>query len=87
LWDDYRTLAIQSGLRACWSIPILSHEGTVLGSFAMYYTEVRSLHLEVIAEGVETGEQAFFLGSHGCLSAQGNYYGKPVASDAFAKLL
>ncbi|HCE07045.1 MAG TPA: hypothetical protein DEQ40_00290 [Oxalobacteraceae bacterium] len=53
----------------------------------MYYTEVRSLHLEVIAEGVETGEQAFFLGSHGCLSAQGNYYGKPVASDAFAKLL
>ena len=47
----------------------------------------RSLHLEVIAEGVETAEQAFFLGSLGCWSAQGYYYGKPVASDAFAKLL
>lgn len=45
------------------------------------------LRLAVIAEGVETNEQASFLESHGCLSAQGYYYGKPVASDAFAALL
>ncbi|HCN87903.1 MAG TPA: hypothetical protein DIT28_01815 [Oxalobacteraceae bacterium] len=49
LWDDYCALASQSGLRACWSIPILSHEGTVLGSFAMYYTEVRSPNPEELS--------------------------------------
>jgi EAL domain-containing protein (putative c-di-GMP-specific phosphodiesterase class I) len=47
----------------------------------------KSLHLEVIAEGVETAEQARFLASHGCLSAQGYYYGRPVATEAFATLM
>ncbi len=42
LWEDYRDLAAPHGLRACWSTPILSHEGRVLGSFAMYYREPRS---------------------------------------------
>ncbi len=37
LWEDYRELATLSGLRACWSTPILSGMGKVLGSFAMYY--------------------------------------------------
>src|SRR5712692_6708231 len=37
LWEDYRDLASASGLRACWSTPILSARGKVLGSFAMYY--------------------------------------------------
>ena len=39
LWEDYRELAAGSGLRACWSTPILSGRGKVLGSFAMYYHE------------------------------------------------
>lgn len=39
LWEDYRGLAAASGLRACWSTPILSGRGKVLGSFAMYYRE------------------------------------------------
>ncbi|HKD08469.1 MAG TPA: PAS domain S-box protein [Bryobacteraceae bacterium] len=42
LWEDYRGLASQFGLRACWSTPIISHKGQVLGSFAMYYHEPRS---------------------------------------------
>jgi len=42
LWEDYRELAIASGLRACWSTPILSGRGKVLGSFAMYYQEPRT---------------------------------------------
>ena len=42
LWDDYRELALKSGLRACWSTPILSGRGKVLGSFAMYYQEPRT---------------------------------------------
>jgi len=41
LWEDYRELAESSGLRACWSTPILSAKGKVLGSFAMYYREPR----------------------------------------------
>ena len=41
LWEDYRDLAASSGLRACWSTPILSARGKVLGSFAMYYAEPR----------------------------------------------
>jgi PAS domain S-box-containing protein len=42
LWADYREIAKQYGLRACWSTPILSQQGEVLGTFAMYYREVRS---------------------------------------------
>jgi PAS domain S-box-containing protein len=36
LWTDYRDLAAAQGLRACWSTPILSSEGRVLGTFAIY---------------------------------------------------
>ncbi|HZJ38605.1 MAG TPA: GAF domain-containing protein [Chthoniobacterales bacterium] len=41
LWADYRELAQICGLRACWSTPILSPRGDVLGSFAMYREETR----------------------------------------------
>jgi len=41
LWTDYRDLAKICGLRACWSTPILSARGDVLGSFAMYRQENR----------------------------------------------
>jgi len=42
LWDDYREHATAIGMRACWSTPIMSSKGKVLGSFAMYYREPRS---------------------------------------------
>ena len=42
LWADYRDLALAHGLRACWSTPILSSDGRVLGTFAIYYREPRS---------------------------------------------
>jgi len=41
LWADYKGLAAAHGLRSCWSTPILSHQGAVLGTFAMYSTAVR----------------------------------------------
>jgi PAS domain S-box-containing protein len=41
LWADYRELARICGLCACWSTPILSQQGDVLGSFAMYRQETR----------------------------------------------
>jgi GAF domain-containing protein len=42
LWDDYREHAVAIGMRACWSTPIMSSKGKVLGSFAMYYREPRT---------------------------------------------
>jgi len=42
LWEDYRDLAAAANLRACWSTPILSGRGKVLGSFAMYYRKPRT---------------------------------------------
>jgi GAF domain-containing protein len=42
LWEDYRELAAGTGLRACWSTPIMSGRGKVLGSFAMYYHQPRT---------------------------------------------
>ena len=41
LWEDFRDLAAEHGLRSCWSTPILSHQGAVLGTFAMYAKDVR----------------------------------------------
>ena len=41
LWQNYKGLAAEHGLRSCWSTPILSHQGAVLGTFAMYSTNVR----------------------------------------------
>ena len=40
----------------------------------------KSMNLSVIAEGVETEEQAAFLLRHGCYLAQGYYYSRPVLS-------
>jgi len=41
LWEDFRELAAEQGLRSCWSTPIFSHQGLVLGTFAMYSRTVR----------------------------------------------
>ncbi|WP_333574015.1 GAF domain-containing protein [Sphingomonas sp.] len=42
LWMNYRDLAAEHGLAACWSIPIHAPSGAVLGTFAMYYRQQRS---------------------------------------------
>jgi PAS domain S-box-containing protein len=70
LWADFRDLALGHGLRACWSTPILSSAGRVLGTFAIYYREPRSptpqehdlieqiTHLASIAVEREQAEEA-----------------------------
>jgi diguanylate cyclase (GGDEF)-like protein/PAS domain S-box-containing protein len=50
------------------------------------YAMARSLGFSVIAEGVETHEQAKFLRSMGCEEAQGYLYSKPVTATEFAEL-
>jgi PAS domain S-box-containing protein len=37
LWEDFREVALAHNLRACWSTPILSTKGDLLGTFALYY--------------------------------------------------
>jgi signal transduction histidine kinase len=40
-WEGYRELALESGLRSCWSMPIMTTERVVLGTFAFYYRDPR----------------------------------------------
>src|SRR6266404_1384214 len=40
-WANFRSVVLQTGLRAAWSTPIMSQDGKVLGTFCMYYREVR----------------------------------------------
>lgn len=47
-WRDFR-LALDAGLRACWSEPVLSSEAEVLGTFAVYYRSCRSPREEELA--------------------------------------
>jgi diguanylate cyclase (GGDEF)-like protein/PAS domain S-box-containing protein len=46
-----------------------------------------NLGLEVVAEGVETPEQAAFLQEEGCDQVQGFLFSRPVPNGAFAELL
>lgn len=41
LWAPYKHLPLPLGLRACWSTPIKTSAGQVIGTFAFYYREVR----------------------------------------------
>ncbi|HUO43752.1 MAG TPA: EAL domain-containing protein [Burkholderiales bacterium] len=47
----------------------------------------RTLGLTVIAEGVETREQADFLRQYACDEFQGFYFNKPLPAEQFAELL
>jgi len=43
-WADFKLVALEHGLRACWSMPVLNDQGRVLGTFAVYYRDVRQPH-------------------------------------------
>lgn len=53
LWEKYRDVALAHELRACWSSPIINSVGKVLGTFAMYFNEVKepaSVDLAVVKD-------------------------------------
>nr|WP_050477467.1 EAL domain-containing protein [Herbaspirillum rhizosphaerae] len=37
LWEDYKHLVLPMGLQSCWSTPIKSADGRVIGTLAFYY--------------------------------------------------
>lgn len=56
-WVHYRALAISYGLRSCWSLPIVSSQGKVLGCFALYSKEKRKpapLELQMVEIAMRT---------------------------------
>ncbi len=41
-WERFRSLALGHNLRSCWSVPLLSPQGKVLGTFALYQNRVHA---------------------------------------------
>lgn len=39
-WEKYKDIALQFGLRACWSYPIISAQNQAIASFALYHEQV-----------------------------------------------
>ncbi len=85
LWTGFSDLADLHGLRSCWSTPIISHEGAVLGTFAMYSKEVReprpfeialtetSVRIAAIAiQRKQAEDQISFLAHHDILTGLPN---------------
>ena len=57
LWADFRQLAKEHGLAACWSSPIFDSQQRVMGTFAVYYREPRSPsadHMRVVEMATHT---------------------------------
>lgn len=57
LWAEFRELAVGQGLHACWSTPIRSAQGDLLGTFVLYHSEPRqplSADLEIVDFVVQT---------------------------------
>ncbi len=59
LWATCREMVLAYGLRACWSVPIISAKGMVLGSFANYCLQPRAPAPE---ELVALQRSAYLLG-------------------------
>jgi GAF domain-containing protein len=54
LWANFKGLALGCGLAACWSSPIMSTQGKVLGTFAVYWTTPRQEVSSIARRYVET---------------------------------
>ncbi len=80
-WADYAALASSHQLHSCWSYPIKSHDGRVLGTFAIYfshpcapdshseYITLRTSHLMAIAiQQEQRASQLFQLATQDSLT-------------------
>lgn len=67
----------------------LSGDETAKGRTILRYVinMAQALDMSIIAEGVETKEQADMLLDFGCPEMQGYYFSKPIPADAYERLL
>lgn len=66
-WKNFRDLALEHGLRACWSTPIHDSRDNVLGTFANYYRVVRDpspIDLELTARITHAAATAIERAQH-----------------------
>lgn len=59
LWAGVSHLALEIGLRACWSTPLFDGAGEVIGSFAVYYRTPR----RPTSDELQLGDQVGYLAS------------------------
>ena len=62
-----------------------SEKGHIIVQFIIGMAQ--ALHLPIIAEGVETREQAEMLQELGCREMQGYYFSKPVPAEVYEQML
>ncbi|OJF99107.1 histidine kinase [Rhizobium sp. 58] len=85
LWEDYKAIAAPYSYRSCWSTPIRSYEGKVLGTFALYSAQpglpsdehneliLMAAHLAGIAiERQQAEERIHFMAHHDALTGLPN---------------
>jgi len=65
----------------------LPHNADDSGVTTAVIALARNLNLKVIAEGVETEQQAAFLHSQNCDEVQGFHYSRPVPAADFAAFM
>lgn len=65
----------------------ITHDADAIAIVKAILAMAASLKLGVIAEGVETVEQADFLREHGCREAQGYYFGRPMPEEKLVRML
>jgi len=98
-WERYRGQVLSMGLQACWSTPIISSEGKVLGTFAILSREPRSptprdqklierfTHLASIAIERSRGEEALRRSEAHLAAAKARFQGiLEIAEDAIISI-
>lgn len=93
--DDFGTGFSSLNYLSKLPIDVLKIDRSFVGNLELYDNQVIvktiialgiSLHLEVIAEGVETEEQAAFLQANGCYQMQGYLFSKPAPAKDVSNL-
>ena len=65
----------------------IGHDHNDMAIVTAILAMAQSLHIKVVAEGVENIIQENFLKAHGCNAAQGYYYSAPVSAEDFTAML
>jgi hypothetical protein len=71
--EKYRAVALQHGFRSTWSVPLLSKDGNVLGTFGLYHTKANAVRADEIELVEEAGNIALLaIERHGAQAALTN---------------